>query len=185
MLLQFECNCCVFFFPVSLICRWPDIVRISHNKKYFCIESIKTLDTIQFEMVSTWRMFLFYFVYLVSFKFSQSISLIWTNLVLITILATYRAICPIKLSIRNCRLFKAWLSKSRININFECFGNFTLSLINCAVLISCQTTRLWCVGDWNHEKKEERKRKTLFPFCSWSCGIKLIVFFRWLQIFRK
>ncbi|XP_020613015.1 tyrosine-protein phosphatase non-receptor type 21-like [Orbicella faveolata] len=43
--------------------RWPDIVRISHNKKYFCIESIKTFDTIQFEMDDAptakyvWRMF--------------------------------------------------------------------------------------------------------------------------------
>ncbi|PFX18121.1 Tyrosine-protein phosphatase non-receptor type 21 [Stylophora pistillata] len=31
--------------------RWPDIVRITHNKKYFCIESAKSFDIIQFEMV--------------------------------------------------------------------------------------------------------------------------------------
>lgn len=43
--------------------RWPDIVRISHNKKYFCIETTKTFDTIQFEMDDAptakyvWRMF--------------------------------------------------------------------------------------------------------------------------------
>ncbi|KAJ7372882.1 Tyrosine-protein phosphatase non-receptor type 21 [Desmophyllum pertusum] len=43
--------------------RWPDIVRISHNKKYFCIESTKTFNTIQFEMDDAptakyaWRMF--------------------------------------------------------------------------------------------------------------------------------
>ena len=35
-----------------LICRWPDIIRMSHNKKYFCVESTKSFDTIQFEMVS-------------------------------------------------------------------------------------------------------------------------------------
>ena len=38
-------------FSFSFFCRWPDVVRISHNKKYFCIESTKTFDTIQFEMV--------------------------------------------------------------------------------------------------------------------------------------
>lgn len=43
--------------------RWPDIIRMSHNKKYFCIESTKSFDTIQFEMDDAatakyvWRMF--------------------------------------------------------------------------------------------------------------------------------
>lgn len=43
--------------------RWPDIVRITHNKKYFCIESAKSFDIIQFEMDDAptakyvWRMF--------------------------------------------------------------------------------------------------------------------------------
>lgn len=43
--------------------RWPDIIRMSHNKKYFCIESTKSFDVIQFEMEDAatakyaWRMF--------------------------------------------------------------------------------------------------------------------------------
>ncbi|EDO48911.1 predicted protein, partial [Nematostella vectensis] len=43
--------------------KWPDIVRITHSKKYFCIETIKSLNTIQFEMESremakyVWKMF--------------------------------------------------------------------------------------------------------------------------------
>lgn len=43
--------------------RWPDIVQMSHCKKYFCIESFKSFDTIHFEMDDpatakyVWRMF--------------------------------------------------------------------------------------------------------------------------------
>lgn len=40
-------ECTVFFFH-----RWPDIVRMSHSKNYFCIESARSFDTIHFEMVS-------------------------------------------------------------------------------------------------------------------------------------
>ena len=40
-------ECTVFLFH-----RWPDIVRMSHSKNYFCIDSAKSFDTIHFEMVS-------------------------------------------------------------------------------------------------------------------------------------
>ena len=40
-------ECTVFLFD-----RWPDIVRMSHSKNYFCIDSAKSFDTIHFEMVS-------------------------------------------------------------------------------------------------------------------------------------
>ena len=40
-------ECTVFLFH-----RWPDIVRMSHSKNYFCIESARSFDTIHFEMVS-------------------------------------------------------------------------------------------------------------------------------------
>lgn len=43
--------------------RWPDIVRMSHSKNYFCIESARSFDTIHFEMEDAatakyvWRIF--------------------------------------------------------------------------------------------------------------------------------
>lgn len=43
--------------------RWPDIIRMSHYKKYFCIESTKSFDIIHFDMEDSatakyaWRMF--------------------------------------------------------------------------------------------------------------------------------
>ncbi|XP_031559142.1 tyrosine-protein phosphatase non-receptor type 21-like [Actinia tenebrosa] len=43
--------------------KWPDIVHISYSKRYFCVETTKTLDTIQFGMEDSstakyvWKMF--------------------------------------------------------------------------------------------------------------------------------